>query len=204
MTKSFLSVISITLLATQFAFATCATSNIPGHYTDRYTDNNDGTILDKMTNLMWMKCDVDVTWDDVNKICQPPTDVLGGGTGRITYTWQEALLAANNTNINGFANKSDWRLPNIKELASILELNCLSNNPNEADSTYAIDKSVFSTDVSTYWSSTPHPEAFDAEDGSPFINQAWSVTFRRNTSDIGAIFKKIHEPFNVRLVRNNP
>lgn len=203
MTKSLLTIISATFLTTQIAFATCATSNIPGHYTGRYVDNNNGTITDKMTNLMWMKCDVDVPWDDVNKRCQPPTDVLGGGTGRTAYTWQEALIEASNMNVNGFADFRDWRLPNIKELASILELNCLSNNPNEVDGTYAIDKSVFSIDVSTYWSSTPHPEAFDAKDGSPFINQAWNVNFRRNTSDIGAVYKEINQTYYVRLVRDN-
>jgi len=205
MIKPLLTIISTTILTTQLVFATCATSNIPGHYTGRYVDNNNGTISDKMTKLLWMKCDLDVPWDDVGKKCQPPTDVLGGGTGRTTYTWQEALIAANNTNINGFAGYNvTWRLPNVKELASILELNCLSNNPNEVNGTYAIDTTVFSTEVSTYWSSTPHPEAFDAENGSPFINQAWNVNFRRNTSDIGAVFSDINQTFHVRLVADDP
>lgn len=203
MTKSLLFIISMTLLTSQLAFATCANSNIPGHYNNRYDDMGDGTVKDKMTNLVWMKCDVDVSWNALNSICQPPSEVLGGGEGRTTYTWQNALIEARNTNVNGFADKRDWRLPNIKELASILELNCLASNPNEVDGTYAIDTDAFSIDVSTYWSSTPHAEAYDAKDGSPYINQAWNVAFRRNTSDIGAVFSDITQTFNVRLVRDD-
>jgi len=206
MTKSLFTIISITFFTTQFAFATCATSNIPGHYTGRYVDNNDGTISDKMTKLLWMKCDLDIAWDSANQTCQYTEEAFGNTVAktRISYTWQEALIAASNTNINGFANNRNWRLPNVKELASILELNCLSNNPNEVNGTYAIDTSIFSTQVSTYWSSTPRPEAFDAEDGSPFINQAWNVNFRRNTSDIGVVFSGINQTFHVRLVTNDP
>ena len=200
MTKSLLTIISITLLATQFALADCETSNIPGHYIGRYVDNNDGTILDKMTKLTWMKCDVDIPWDAENKKCLYPTDVLGGGTGRISYTWQEALIAANNININGFAENREWRLPNIKELTSILELNCLSlNGTNGA---YAINTNFFDIDSSIYWSSTPHAEAFNPKDGNPYVNQAWNVTYRGNSSNIGAIFSQITEKYHVRLVRD--
>ena len=200
MTKSLLAIISISFLATQFALADCATSNIPGHYNGRYVDKNDGTIQDKMTSLVWMKCDADISWDAENKKCQPPTDVLGGGTGRITYTWQDALIKAQSININTFAGLSGWRLPNVKELTSILELNCLSLNG--VDASYAIDKKYFDIDTSIYWSSTPHAEAFDAKNGNPYINQAWNVTFRRNTSNIGAVFSEINQKYNVRLVRD--
>ena len=72
-----------------------------------------------------------------------------------------------------------------------------------SDNQKVFDKNIFSTEVSTYWSSTPHPEAFDAKDGSPFINQAWNVNFRMNSSDIGPAATDINQTFHVRLVRDN-
>ncbi len=61
--------------------------------TNRFIDNNDGTITDLATNLTWLKT--------------PTTQV---------YTWEEALNYAENLS---FASNSDWRLPSIKELESI-------------------------------------------------------------------------------------
>ena len=58
-----------------------------------FTDNNDGTILDNLTNLVWQKTSI--------------SDTL---------TWEKALQYAENLT---FAGASDWRLPNIKELNSI-------------------------------------------------------------------------------------
>jgi len=197
MTKSLFTIISITFLTTQIAFATCATSNIPGHYTDRYIDNNDGTITDKMTNLMWMKCDIDTLWDPVNKTCQLEEEISGtvSPLKRKLYNWQEALMETNNFNLNGFAGKQDWRLPNIKELASLLEPGCLSSSHINA-----IDTSFFSTPANNYWSSTPFP---NATQNVPSINQAWIVIFRYNSSQMGVYFTDIEQKLSARLVANN-
>jgi Protein of unknown function (DUF1566) len=77
----------------------------------RFTDNEDGTVTDNLTRLIWLK--------DANCF------------GR--QTWQEALNAANNlagdptsTNTDcGLSDGSmtgDWRLPNIKELLSLIDI----------------------------------------------------------------------------------
>ena len=58
-----------------------------------FTDNNDGTITDNITGLMWQK--------------SPATS---------TYTWEQALAFAENLTASTY---SDWRLPNIKELVSL-------------------------------------------------------------------------------------
>ena len=63
--------------------------NLPSHFLNR----QDGTIKDSITGLMW-------------------TSTLSSDT----ITWEQALSLAENSN---FANHSDWRLPNIKELQSI-------------------------------------------------------------------------------------
>lgn len=61
----------------------------------RFTDNGDGTITDKVTRLMWQKGEND------------------------RMSWFEALEACRKLNLGGH---TDWRLPNIKELNTILNL----------------------------------------------------------------------------------
>jgi hypothetical protein len=61
--------------------------------TDRYKDNGDGTILDRLTGLMWQKTQ-----------------------SSNTMSWEEALSYATHLTLAG---KSGWRLPNIKELQSL-------------------------------------------------------------------------------------
>jgi hypothetical protein len=91
-----------------------------------YIDNNDGTITDSSTGLMW-----EVKPDD------------GGSRDKDnTYNWQQALAYCENLTLAGY---DDWRLPNRNELQSIVDYSRF--NP-------AIDP-IFSYTVSSYyWSST--------------------------------------------------
>src|SRR5919197_1060292 len=70
-----------------------------------YTDNGDGTITDNDTGLVWEKLSMDGSVHDVSN----------------TYTWDNAfsvhVAMLNSTN---FAGHTDWRLPNVKELESIV------------------------------------------------------------------------------------
>ncbi len=108
----------------------------PAYGTNNFIDNNNGTITDLATGLMWQKA------DDRN-----PRD------------WENALDYAENLTLAGF---SDWRLPNAKELQSIVDY---SRSPSSTNSP-AINN-VFS--VSTindpdgnpghypyYWTGTTH------------------------------------------------
>ncbi len=85
------------------------------------------------------------------------------------YTWQAALLRAQAVNIGAEGenfSQTDWRLPNIKELASIAELRC--SNP-------AINNTIFpNTSSSFFWSSS----AF-----VPVSNSAWDVGFGHGDDD---------------------
>lgn len=72
----------------------------------RFVDNGNGTVTDKLTGLIWLK-NADrfgpVTWLQALSLC----NTLGSGT----YDLSDGSTAG------------DWRLPNINELDSLLELN---------------------------------------------------------------------------------
>jgi len=70
-----------------------------------YTDNGDGTITDNNTGLMWEKLSDDGSIHDLDN----------------TYTWDDAFAVKVATlNSGSFAGYTDWRLPNAKELQSIV------------------------------------------------------------------------------------
>lgn len=103
----------------------------------RYTVNDNATVLDTKTNLIWMHCSAG----------QAPLSSSCDGTAS-TYTWESALAQTMTTNSIGFAGFTDWRLPNIKELASLAKLNCISP---------AINEIIFPNTVADwYWSASPY------------------------------------------------
>jgi hypothetical protein len=71
-----------------------------------YLDNGDGTITDSNTGLMWEKKSDDGSINDWDN----------------TYSWDNAF-AVHVATLNGgagFADHKDWRVPNVKELQSIV------------------------------------------------------------------------------------
>lgn len=132
-----------------------------------YTDNGDGTVTDIRTGLTWeMKTDT-----NVNE----------------TYWWEGALdyVAQLNTMNNGagFAGHNDWRLPNVKELLSIVDYGRF--NPS-------IDP-IFGPTAGTigrprYWSSTswaayyPETNAWAVDFGDGYGNFTPLVPFGKNSS----------------------
>ena len=102
----------------------------------RYTSNADATITDNSTGLVWEKLTSDGTIHDVND----------------SYAWVDAFakIAVLNT-VPCFAGHCDWRLPNVNELATLVNFG--TNVP-------AIDP-VFNNGVDSFmlsdshWSSTP-------------------------------------------------
>ncbi|WP_372744901.1 DUF1566 domain-containing protein [Lutibacter sp.] len=87
-----------------------------------FSSNGDGTVTDNATGLMWQQV------DDGN-----------------TYDWKSALAYASNSELAGY---TDWRLPNAKELQSIVDY--------EKTTIPAIDETYFTcTDSdSWFWTST--------------------------------------------------
>ena len=90
--------------------------------TARFIDNNDGTVTDQSTKLIWMRCSVGQSWNNQTKSCDGMP---------VAVFWQGALQAADHARTNDanklyhFAGKDNWRVPNIKELVSIREQRCV-------------------------------------------------------------------------------
>ncbi len=118
--------------------------------TNQFSDNGDGTISDNATGLMWLQDD--------------------NGQG---LNWEDALAYAENLE---FAGHSDWRLPNAKELHSILDY---SRSPF-TNGTAAIDplfncspivNEAGQNDFPYYWSGTTHANMSTDQGG------AWAAYF---------------------------
>ncbi len=109
-------VITFYTILTGQAFAVCNTAITESTPDSRFTINGD-TVTDNQTGLIWMRCSVGKSWD--GSTC----------TGTATLVnWKTALETAENF---VFAGADNWRLPNIKELTSIMEFSCSAPALNE-------------------------------------------------------------------------
>ena len=123
--------------------STAVASHFSDYSDNRYTDNGDGTISDAQTGLMWMQCSYGQTYDGADS---DQDGIICEGSPA-SGNWQQAFAWAADSNANPVYNYSDWRLPNIKELGSIVDFG--SAKP-------AINQSIFPNTASgPYWSSTP-------------------------------------------------
>ena len=111
-----------------------------------FADNGDGTITDNATGLMWSQDD---SGDGVD-------------TGpRSGMNWEDALAWVEQKNAENYLGYSDWRLPNAKEMQSILDY---SRAPDATDSA-AIDPVFNITQITNeggeadypwFWTGTTH------------------------------------------------
>ncbi|MDD3813449.1 MAG: DUF1566 domain-containing protein [Desulfocapsaceae bacterium] len=116
----FLILFLFVLISFRSAQAQTCNANIPASTPDsQLTDNGDGTITDSKTGLMWKKCVEGVSGSNCDS----------GAVG--SFTWQTALQQTDVVNNgSGFAGHTDWRLPNIKELVSLVEEKCYDPSIN--------------------------------------------------------------------------
>lgn len=119
-------------------FSFIAVRGNPGYGINHFIDNANQTISDTCTHLMWTKDD--------------------SGT---PMTWQAALAYAQTKNGENYCGHNDWRLPNAKELQSIVDY---TRSPGSTGS--AAINPVFNctsiineagrTDWPWYWAGTTH------------------------------------------------
>lgn len=117
--------------------------------TNDFVDNDDGTVSDNATGLMWQQDDDGILRD-----------------------WENALSNAENLTLAGY---SDWRLPNAKELQSIVDYTrCpdITNSP-------AIDPIFSTTEINDpdgnpgqypyFWTGTTHLDGVNPYSGAVYI-----------------------------------
>jgi hypothetical protein len=103
--------------------------------TSRFEDHGDGTVTDKLSGLMWMRCSEGQRW--LNGLCTGPAQ---------QQTWAQAQTQADAVNKAGSFFYNDWRVPSLRELGGITERQCGSPRLNLA---------VFpNTPAQPYWTST--------------------------------------------------
>ncbi len=118
-------------------FATCVRGNTSYGQND-YDDNADGTITDYATGLMWAKDDSGANLD-----------------------WEEALAWVEQINSETYRGHDDWRLPDAKELQSIVDYTRSPGTTSSAAidplfNVTAIVNEAGQADYPMYWSSTTH------------------------------------------------
>ena len=144
----------------------CQNNLPPSNPNAVYQDHGNGTVTDTRTGLMWQQCSEGQSWS--------PGTCSGSASG---FTWSQALARAEAAT---FAGHADWRVPNVKELSSLVE-ECRINP--------AINHALFPNTPSSYfWSASPNA------DTSSF---AWGVYFLHGY----AYYNPRSNDGHVRLVR---
>ena len=116
---------------------------------NNFTDNKNSTITDESTGLMWQKTDDGISRD-----------------------WENAISYAENLNLGG---KSDWRLPNAKELQSLVDYSRSPQTTNSPainpifDTSSIDDPNGNSGQFPYFWSSTTHLDGINPYSGAVYI-----------------------------------
>lgn len=131
-----------------------------------FTDNGDGTVTDNATGLMWQKAD--------------------DGTSR---DWENALSYAENLTLAGY---SDWRLPNAKELQSIVDYTrcpSVTNSPSidpVFSTTSITDPDGVTGQYPYFWTSTTH------QDGTNPSIPAVYIAFGKAQGKMNGVLMDVH------------
>jgi hypothetical protein len=133
MRKIFIVLLLLPFLSLSAHAQFCASVIKPTAPDQRYSLNGDATVTDLETGLMWRRCSEGQSGENCSS-----------GAASL-YTWTQALQDVDSVNTTGgFAGYTDWRLPNIKELASLIEYQCRMPS---------INQTIFPlTTPSSYWS----------------------------------------------------
>ena len=144
MNKLFLSTPALGLLLTTLSSFSLAQQcydnpNLLTSSSKEFIVHNDGTATHLESRIMWKQC--------LGGLSSSASEECSEGEVAL-LNWQEALQYVQQLNAGGgFAGYTDWRLPNVKELTSVIEYGC---------SKPAMNLQVFPNMAEVkVWSSTP-------------------------------------------------
>lgn len=139
-------VLFVLLLLSPKSFAeSCLDDIVSAAGLSQFKVNSNGTVEDKKRNLMWKVCLEGLSYKG---------SCSSGNVGN-PHSWLGAIKVADGSRFAGY---SDWRLPNHKELVSIVDVSCRP---------VALNIYVFPYQaVQSVWSSTPFE---DADIGEGFV-----------------------------------
>jgi hypothetical protein len=178
------------LLIVGLTFAVCgAHADCPSWPTSARFTFSGNTVTDQRTGLIWKRCSEGQGWSG--------TACIGTAT---LYTHEGALAQAQSQNLDASGNvhPSGWRLPNVKELFSLVDVGCFNS---------AIDVTAFPNMPTTrpgvtsirFWATTPNVS---------YPNLAWFVDFLRGealTTERDLTYQGAIDVRNpIRLVRDAP
>jgi hypothetical protein len=103
----------------------------------RFTDNTDQTMTDQLTGLVWTR----EAKEPGPAACKPET----------SKNWAGALDYVRCLNTSRFLTKTDWRLPNRNELAS------LANRGKSNSAAWLMEQGFSNVQAASYWSSSTYP-----------------------------------------------
>ena len=125
-----------------------------------FQDNGDGTISDLATGLMWQQTD--------------------NGSG---IDWEHALAYVQMQNKANYLGHNDWRLPNTKELQSLVDYTRSPSATNSANVGPAIDPLFSCTAITNDGGKADYPYYWTSTSAIPKANgiysNAWYVAFGR-------------------------
>ncbi len=128
-----------------------------------FRDNGDGTISDLRTTLMWEKLSNDNGIHDYDNF---------------SYLWEGAFQKILDLNEQAYAGYTDWRVPNIRELATLVDFSAYSPAVHSVFHNNCTPGCTIAecscTNANDYWSSTTYQQT---------PSNAWNVDFRTGQVD---------------------
>jgi hypothetical protein len=139
-----------------------------------FVNHNDGTITDRATGLMWAKED--------------------SGRG---MNWQEALAWVQQKNAGGYLGYHDWRLPNAKELQSIVDYKRSPPTTGSAAisplfSITGITDEGGKTNYPFYWTSTTHADVNNRGTFGVYVCFGQALGYMRFPGDVNSQLMDVH------------
>jgi hypothetical protein len=172
----------LTLQGTDKTFFVICVRGNPEYGINHLVDNGDQTITDQSTGLMWAKTD--------------------SGTG---MNWEAALAWIQSRNSQNYLGHNDWRLPNAKELQSIVDYTRSPDSTNSAainplfDST-RITNEAGQTDFPFYWTGTTHATSDGSGSAAVYISFGRAMGYMNGAwADVHGAGAQRSDPKNGKL-----